>query len=141
MKLTTVPPTSLAGIKGWLKARALWLPQQVSELTAAVTRELDDWFEDPTTTSDWLIRQQERMVMVTDEPRAGAVQVIASWPSDGGNGGERSDKTVPVPLPARAGAIAAASSTAQLDSGKSHRSASSGGLPPAFVDYLAKKSL
>lgn len=141
MKLTTVAPTSFAGIKGWLKTRALWLPRQVSELKAAMTRELDDWFEDPTKTSDWLMRQQERMIMVADEPRAGAVQVIASRTSEDGNGGDKSgDNTVSTPLPAHSGAIAAASSTVQLDSGKGSRSTSGGGLPPVFVDYLAKKS-
>jgi hypothetical protein len=137
MKLAAAPPTSLAAMKDWFTARALWLPRQVSELTAAVNRELNDWFEDPTTTSDWLIRQQERMIMVTDEPRAGAVQVIASRPSDGGDGGDISSNKAAVP--ARAGAIAAAASTAQLESGKGSNSGSGGGLPPAFVDYLAKK--
>jgi len=132
MKLAAAaPPTSLAGMKDWITARALWLPQQVSELTAAVNRELDDWFEDPTTTSDWLIRQQERMIMVTDEPRAGAVQVIASRPSDGADGGDSSSSS--------SGKTVSAS-TAQLEGGKGSSSGSGGGLPPAFVDYLAKKS-
>ncbi len=85
LKLVTVPPpppNSLAGMKAWAKSRVDWVPQQITQLSAAVNQELQDWFEDPIQTSDWLIKQQERMVMIADDP-AGA-DVIAS-----GGGGER----------------------------------------------------
>lgn len=44
----------------WTPSR---LGQKVGQLSSAVRQELSDWFEDPSTTSDWLIRQQERVVL------------------------------------------------------------------------------
>lgn len=91
MKLVTVPsppPLSPAGIKAWAKARMAWFPQAVGELTARVNMELEDWFEDPIATSEWLIRQQERMVLLADDPDgASTVASSGSGPAAGGAAG------------------------------------------------------
>jgi hypothetical protein len=80
MKLVTVPPPppfSPAGVKAWVKARVAWFPQAVGELTARVNMELEDWFEDPIATSDWLLKQQERVVLLADDPE-GAPNTVAA---------------------------------------------------------------
>ena len=51
---------------GWRSAatnRVMWLPQKLIQLTTFMNQEWQDWFEDPIETSDWLIRQQERVVL------------------------------------------------------------------------------
>lgn len=50
------------GGRKWF-AMPSFLGQKVIQLTSLVTQELTDWFEDPSTTSDWLMQQQERMVL------------------------------------------------------------------------------
>ncbi|TFJ86462.1 hypothetical protein NSK_002119 [Nannochloropsis salina CCMP1776] len=130
------PPSSWAGVKSWITARALWLPEQISQLVTAMNQELGDWFEDPTTTSDWLIKQQERMVMVTEEAPTGRVQVIASRPGIAAGDADSSAKTAGPAPPVNAATITA--STAQLEKGQSS-STDRGGFLPAFIDILAEK--
>jgi hypothetical protein len=45
------------------KAPHLFLAQKIIQLTSFVTQEIDDWFEDPAATSDWLIKQQVRIIL------------------------------------------------------------------------------
>jgi hypothetical protein len=60
------------------KAPHLFLAQKIIQLTSFVTQEIDDWFEDPAATSDWLIKQQERMVLIDQgSPVKGAKKTAA----------------------------------------------------------------
>lgn len=46
-----------------------WFPgwHWMAQLSGTISQEFSDWFEDPSKTSDWLIGQQERMIL-TDDP-------------------------------------------------------------------------
>ncbi len=58
-----------------------FLGQGFLQSTSAVADELSDWFDDPTVLSDWLLEQQERMVIT--QPLA--VSPFASLPEDEGS--------------------------------------------------------
>lgn len=84
---------------------------------------MEDWFEDPSQMSEWLIKQQERVVMAADDydyayknVPPGTGSVIAS---EGGGGGGKGGG----------------------GGGTREREVGMGEVPPAaFVDYLAKKT-